>query len=127
MRHQIQQPVCLSFLIIASLLLAGCGGGEGGPSGAEAPAGAAASLAVSLAWDPVSDPSVTGYVIHYGRTSPNSSGSCNYESSVFVSSTEGTVTSLSPDTRYYFTVSAYNGFEGPCSAEISTVMPPVKM
>jgi len=120
--------VC-SFLVLTSLLLAGCGGGDGGTTGAESTNGgsggsaSAGPIALSLAWNPVPDSTVSGYVIHYGRYSPGSPGSCNYESSLFVSSPEGTVTSLSPDTRYYFTVSAYNGLEGPCSSEISTVTP----
>jgi len=80
-------------------------------------------MALSLAWNPVPDSTVSGYVIHYGRYSPNSPGSCNYESQLFVSSAYGAVSSLSPDTRYYFAVSAYNGLEGPCSGEISTVTP----
>ena len=111
-------------IALTSLLLTGCGGGDGGPGIPES--GAYMSpLAVSLVWDEVADPSVTGYVIHYGTASPSSSGSCSYESSVFVPSSEGTVPNLHPETRYYFSVSAYNGVEGPCSSEVSTVTPPL--
>ncbi|MBA5867233.1 MAG: hypothetical protein GDA67_11130 [Nitrospira sp. CR1.3] len=123
-----QAFVC-SFLVLTSLLLAGCGGGDGGTTGAEGTnggsGGSASSgpIALSLAWNPVPDSTVSGYYIHYGRYSPNSPGSCNYESNVFVSSAEGTVTSLNPDTRYYFAVSAYNGLQSTCSSEISTVTP----
>ncbi len=114
-------------------LLTGCGaGGEtgGDPSitvtpgsgggGSTPPVGATASLA----WNPVSDPSITGYFVHYGQQSPNQSGSCAYESSISVDSPSATITNLDPNTRYYFTVSAYNGLESACSNEVSTVTPP---
>jgi len=35
-----------------------------------------------------------------------------------------TVTGLAPNTRFYFAVSAYNGWSGPCSNEVSTVTSP---
>jgi hypothetical protein len=34
--------------------------------------------AVSLAWDPVENQKVTVYYVHYGTTSPNKPGDCNY-------------------------------------------------
>lgn len=112
--------------IVASLLLTmmpvltGCGGGEPGNEVSAAPVGATASLA----WRPVQDPSVYAYFVHYGRKSPGQSGSCSYESSMYVDSPSATVTNLDPDTRYYFTVSAYNDLESACSSEVSTVTPP---
>ena len=75
---------------------------------------------VSLAWDPVQDPTVTGYYVHYGLQSPNSAGSCAYSQSSFSSSPATMVTGLAPNTTYYFSVSAYNGLESKCSSEVST-------
>lgn len=99
-------------------LLTGCGDGETG--GVAPPVGVTASLA----WSPVSDPSVIAYFVHYGRQSPNQSGSCAYESSEYTDSPSATITNLDPNTLYYFTVSAYNGLESACSNEVSTVTPP---
>ena len=107
-------------LSIMPLLLTGCGGGGGGETGST-PSAAPAGVTASLAWHPVQDPSIIGYFVHYGRHSPNQSGSCAYENSMHVTSPEATLTNLEPDTRYYFTVSAYNGLESPCSSEVSTV------
>jgi hypothetical protein len=98
-------------------LLTGCGPGEQNGSG-----GSAAS--VSLDWQSVQDPSVIGYFVRYGRQSPGEPGSCNYESSLYVTSSSATVENLDPNTLYYFTVSAYNGLESPCSEEVSTVTDP---
>jgi hypothetical protein len=118
-------------IVVAGLLLTmlpyltGCGGGTGNGDG-QAPAIAETTAStVSLAWSPVSDPSVHSYFVHYGRQSPGQSGSCAYEDSmhVDVASSSATVTNLDPDTRYYFTVSAYNGLESACSNEVSTVTP----
>jgi hypothetical protein len=103
-------------------LLTGCGGGGGG-GGADAAPAADTGITASLAWNPVQDPSVIAYFVHYGRQSPGQSGSCSYESSTLVASPEATVTNLQPNTRYYFTVSAYNGAESACSSEVSTVTP----
>ena len=106
---------CLLLTIVP--LLTGCGGGEqtgGEPSGVTA----------SLTWSPVQNSSIIGYFVHYGRQSPNQSGSCAYESSIFVDSPSGTVTNLDPNTLYYFTVSAYNGLESACSDEVSAVTDP---
>ena len=112
--------------IVAGILLmmpylTGCGGDDGGGDGGT-PA-AATGINASLAWHPVQDPSVSAYFVHYGRQSPGQSGSCAYENSMYVSSPSATVSNLEPDTLYYFTVSAYNGLESPCSGEVSTVTP----
>jgi hypothetical protein len=107
--------IVASLLLTMMPLLTGCGGGETG-SGAGATA--------SLAWSPVQDSSVYGYFVHYGRQSSDQPGSCSYESSMYVESPSAMVTNLDPDTRYYFTVSAYNGLESACSNEVSTVTPP---
>ncbi|HJT20949.1 MAG TPA: fibronectin type III domain-containing protein [Nitrospira sp.] len=117
---------CLSIaLSLMFLTVYGCGGGDGGGGDAGSGASFVSPLSVSLAWDPVQDPSVTGYVIHYGRSSPNSAGSCSYESSMFVSSSQGTVPNLHPESQYYFAVSSYNGMESVCSSEVSTTTPPM--
>jgi hypothetical protein len=119
-------PLRLTAIIAGLLLtmvpfLTGCGGGGGGgDTSAPAPA-AVTGITASLAWSPVQDPSVIAYFVHYGRQSPGQSGSCSYESSMYVASPEATVTNLEPNTRYYFTVSAYNGVESACSGEVSTV------
>jgi hypothetical protein len=118
-------PLRLSAIVAGLLLtmmpfLTACGGGETGGEQSAAPVGATASLA----WDPVPDPSVSAYFVHYGRQSPNQPGSCVYESSISVDSSSATVTNLDPNTLYYFTVSAYNGLESACSNEVSTVTPP---
>jgi hypothetical protein len=131
-----RMPLCAAIVtgLLLSImpLLTGCGGGETGsdPSitmtpgnsggGSTPPVGATASLE----WSPVSDPSVSGYFVHYGQQSPNQSGSCAYESFVSVNSPSATITDLDPNTLYYFTVSAYNGLESACSNEVSTVTPP---
>ena len=108
-------------LLLAMLpLLTGCGGGDSGVGSTTAAAGATASLA----WNPVQDPSVIAYFVHYGKQSSGQLGSCAYESSMYVPSPSATITNLDPNTVYYFAVSAYNGLESSCSSEISTVTPP---
>ncbi len=77
-----------------------------------------------LAWQPVEDPSIHAYVVHYGRQSPGQDCSCAYESSLRVTSPSATIPNLEPHTRYYFAVSAYNGEESLCSEEVSIVTPP---
>ncbi len=128
-------PLRLTFIITSLLLsimpvLTGCGGGGetgGDPSVTVAPGGGSTppvGVTASLAWSAVQDSSVTAYFVHYGRQSPNQSGSCEYERSVYVTSPSATVEDLDPDTTYYFAVSAYNGLESACSNEVSTVTPP---
>ena len=114
--------IATGLLLSILLFLAGCGsGGEpGNPS-----TGSSASASASLAWDPVTDPSVSAYFVHYGQQSPGQAGSCTYEHSVSVDSPSATVTDLVPNTLYYFTVSAYNGLESTCSNEVSIVTSPV--
>lgn len=122
-------PLCLTAVVAALLLtmlpfLTGCSGGNGSGDG-KASTPADTGITASLAWSPVSDTSVHSYFVHYGRQSPGQSGSCAYEGSmhVDVTSPSATVTNLDPNTRYYFTVSAYNGLESACSSEVSTVTP----
>jgi fibronectin type III domain protein len=114
--------------IVAGILLAtmsvltGCAGG--GETGSDTAAPGSVGVTASLDWTPVPDPSVSAYFVHYGRQSPHHPGSCAYEHSVSVDSPSATLSNLDPDTRYYFTVSAYNGLESACSNEVSTVTPP---
>jgi hypothetical protein len=115
--------IVAGLLLTMMPLLTGCGGGETGSEPSVAPVGATASLA----WSPVPDPSVIAYFVHYGRQSPGLQGSCAYESSISVDSPSATVTNLDPNTRYYFTVSAYNGLESACSNEVSTVTDPLSV
>ncbi|HLA62020.1 MAG TPA: fibronectin type III domain-containing protein [Nitrospiraceae bacterium] len=95
----------------------GCGG-DGGESAPQA------GVTASLAWSPVPGPSISASSVHYGQQSPGQTGSCAYESSMNVDSPSATITNLEHNTRYYFTVSAYNGLESACSSEVSTVTPP---
>ena len=105
--------VC-SLAIGISLSLAGCGeGGEGGSGGAMA----------SVAWDPVNDPTVISYTVYYGKQSSGSVGSCDYENSVDVAEPSATITGLEFNAQYYFSVSAFNGAQGPCSNELSEKTP----
>ena len=129
-RTRVIETACISLrltAIVAGLLLTmmplltGCGGGEGEIS--SEPSAAPVGVTASLAWSPVPDPSVIAYFVHYGRQSPGQQGSCAYESSMHATSPSATVTNLDPNTRYYFTVSAYNGLESACSSEVSTVTP----
>ena len=111
------------FLLIGFTMLTGCGGGgESGAPGVTTSVGQTGAIA-SLAWDPIQDPSVSGYYVHYGRNSSGQPGACTYEAQQFVSSPNATITNLDHNTRYYFSVSAYNGLESSCSNEVSTVTP----
>lgn len=133
-RTGVTETACIPLRLIAIVagllltmmpLLTGCGGG--GQTGSDpivtvTPGSAGATA--SLVWSPVPDSSVIAYFVHYGRQSPNQAGNCTYESSMYVDSPSATVTNLDHNTLYYFTVSAYNGLESPCSDEVSTVTPP---
>lgn len=124
------RPLCLTAFIAGLLLttmsfLTGCGGGgETGNDPTVTVAPGSAGATATLEWNPVPDPSVSAYFVHYGRQSPHQSGSCAYEHSMSVDSPSATLTNLDPDTHYYFAVSAYNGLESVCSNEVSTVTPP---
>ncbi|HWI68210.1 MAG TPA: hypothetical protein VNS88_07495, partial [Nitrospiraceae bacterium] len=69
-------PLRLTTIVTGILLsimpfLTGCGGG--GETGSEpiiSTTPGNAGVAASLAWSPVQDPSVSAYVVHYGRQSP---------------------------------------------------------
>lgn len=119
-------PLRLASIITVLLLtmiplLTGCAPEEQTASGSAA---TAVGATASLEWQPVQDPSVIAYFVHYGRQSPGQPGSCTYESSMYVDSPSATITNLDPNTLYYFSVSAYNGLESPCSEEVSTVTAP---
>jgi len=105
--------------VLLPLLLTGCGM-EGGQGPTVSTTASATAATASLAWDPVNDSSVVGYYIHYGKQSPNQSGSCSYDNVQFVSSSQGTIADLELASTYYFAVSAYNGIEGNCSNEVYT-------
>jgi Viral BACON domain/Purple acid Phosphatase, N-terminal domain len=85
------------------------------------------TASATLSWAGATDPSVTGYYVHFGTESSDLLGSCAYAYSVFYSfaslanagSPTATITNLAPGTTYYFAVSAYNGMESLCSAEVS--------
>jgi len=134
------RSIGLGLLLLSLSLLTACGAGDGsGNDSLTAAPGngkghgyglqpdlsggssATTTVSVSLAWNAVPDQSITGYFIYYGTQSPNSSGSCSYSTSLYTTSTLATVDGLAPNTTYFFAVSAYNGLESPCSAEVSTV------
>jgi len=116
--------IVAGLLLTTMSILTGCGGGgeTGDPTVKVAPGSVGATA--SLEWNPVPDPSVSAYFVHYGRQSPHQPGSCAYEHAVSVDSPSVMLTDLDPDTHYYFAVSAYNGLESTCSNEVSTVTPP---
>jgi len=128
MKRDLQKPSIMrllstSILLTGFTLLTGCGGGgENGAPAVSTSAGQTGATA-SLAWNPVQDPTINGYYVHYGRTSTGQSGSCSYEDQQFVSSPNVTITNLDHNTRYFFAVSAYNGLESACSNEVSTITP----
>jgi|GEM_PF-960823 len=130
MTENVRKPLHLTALVTGLLLLimpffTGCGTGEtGNQSTVTGGPGSSASATASLTWDPVTDPSVSAYFVHYGRQSPGQEGSCIYENSISVDSSSATISSLDPNTLYYFTVSAYNGLESACSNEVSIVTAP---
>lgn len=123
LRNHVTRSVNTALLLLTCMSLTACGGGgeAGGPSISSS--SGSTSATATLSWDPVQDPSVLGYYVHYGRTSSGQSGACSYEDSRFVSSPTATITNLDHNTRYYFAVSAYNGMESGCSNEVSTVTP----
>lgn len=123
-RSQWLSSVSLRVLALGLLLVTGCG--PGGDSGVDSftsapPDQSSGRVSVSLAWDAVQDPSVNGYFVYYGTRSTNSFGSCAYTTRLFTPAPAARVNGLSPGTQYFFAVSAFNGLESPCSAEVSTV------
>lgn len=128
-KWRVLRALNLALIMTTLSMLTGCGSGSeaDGPIIGNIPGSggggsiAFGSVSVSLAWDPVPDPSIIGYFLHYGPNSPNSYGSCQYAHSRFSSSPSITVTGLAPNVNYFFTVSAYNGLESACSSEVSTV------
>lgn len=120
-KWKVLRALRIGLVMMTLSTLTGCGSGgdgQGSEGGGSSPAGGAS---VSLAWDPVQEAGLIGYFVHYGTHPSNSHGSCAYALSKFTSSASITVTGLAPNTRYYFTVSAYNGLESACSSEVSTV------
>jgi len=116
----VARPLRPILFVSLSILLTGCGMEGGGQGPTVSTTASATAATASLAWDPVNDSSVVGYYIHYGKQSPNQSGSCSYDSVQFVPSSQGTITDLELQSTYYFAVSAYNGIEGNCSNEVYT-------
>ena len=116
-RKSIISKTCSIALGLTLFSLTSCGmkGGQGPMLSTTATATGAAA---NLTWDPVNDSTIVGYYIHYGKQSPNQSGSCTYKQVQFVPSPQGSVTDLDPESIYYFAVSAYNGIEGNCSNEV---------
>ena len=59
---------------------------------------------LALAWDPVNDPRVAGYKVHYGTTSGNYTAQMDAGNV-----TTSTVPNLADGATYYFAVTAYDG------------------
>ena len=108
------RSVCSVALGCCLISLAACGEG-----GEESSAGAIASVA----WDPVNDPTVVSYTVHYGKHSSGGVGSCNYEQSVDVAEPSTAIGGLEYNAQYYFAVSAFNGAHSSCSDEITEMTP----
>jgi Fibronectin type III domain len=123
--HRRSVTAAILSLVLGMVLvtLSGCGtGADGGP---QPPSTSSTTGATAqLEWDPVPDPTVTGYNVYFGKQSAGQPGLCAYQNSQFVMAPQTTVTGLDPDTQYFFAVSAYNGLESPCSEEVSTVTAP---
>ena len=123
LQYRTLRVMIVGLLLMVGSILTGCGSGEGGPS-----------ASATLTWDPVDEvhggqvhldllegPGIHvvqhGYYVYYGTESQGSSGLCSYPNKIFTSTPSATVTGLTPNTRYYFAVSAFNGIESECSAE----------
>ncbi|MBI5197014.1 MAG: fibronectin type III domain-containing protein [Nitrospirae bacterium] len=117
---------CLASLILFTLFLSGCGGGDG-PSannGGGTPGGGTQDNTATLSWDPVTtyadetpiQDALAGYKVYYGIESGN------YTATIDVGNvTTYTVDSLEPGTKYYFAVTAYDdsGNESGYATEVS--------
>ncbi len=83
-------------------------------------ASAALAGSVTLAWDPVNDPAVTGYKIHYGTASKAYTVHVDAKNV-----TTYTIASLTTGQTYFFAATAYaaNGIESAYSNEVSYTVP----
>jgi hypothetical protein len=109
----------LGFLLVLGLPLTfstGCGGSEENAQPAAAPPVGATKL---VGWDPSPDPTVSGYIVYYGTQPRGDSGSCDYHYSEQTSSPSVTLKGLDFNTRYFLSVSAFNGRHSACSEEVS--------
>jgi hypothetical protein len=81
---------------------------------------AAGAGTVELAWDPNQEPDVAGYIVFYGTSSRQYTGSVDVGNKTFFQFAEP-----DPGSRYYFAVRAYtvSGSQSDLSAEISTPDP----
>lgn len=120
-RTRVTETSCIPLrltAVLTGLLLAAMpfltGGSEGRQTGSE-PLAAPVGATASATWDPVQDPSVSDYFVHYGRKSPGHPGSCSYAGSIQGASPPSTVTTRDPNTLCYSMVGAYNGRESACS------------
>jgi hypothetical protein len=108
---------CVCSIALASFLTTAAACGEGGDGGA------GGGAIASVAWDPVNDPTVVSYTVHYGKQSSGSVGSCDYEHSVDVTVPATAIGGLEFNTQYYFAISAFNGSHSSCSAEVAEMTP----
>ena len=111
------KSLLVGLFLLVGTFLTGCGSGDGSPEFATA--------SKSLAWDPVAG--AHGYVVYYGTESPGVFGSCAYGQSVLTDAPSVTVGGLTPNTAYFFAVTAYNGLESACSDEVTAVTDPVTL
>ena len=81
---------------------------------------ATAAQSVTLGWNPSTDASVVGYIVHYGTNSGQYSLQLDTSSQ-----TVATLTNLQEGLTYYFAITAYdtNHVESAPSGEISYIVP----
>lgn len=155
-RFSLSMP-CLILVIPLLLGVAGCAGeGAGEPSASPGLAHAddggdqdpvitmaptATGVTAQLAWDPPHDFDATGYVVYYGKRSPEEdnseessvddldivqTSSCARGEKQTVNGPEATITGLDGDTEYVFSIRALSKTESLCSNEITAVTPPIQ-
>jgi hypothetical protein len=113
----------LGYLLLLALYVTsstGCNGEAKGEAAVAPPIGAIKSVA----WEPSADAMVSGYYLYSGSQSRGPNGTCDYEHSLFTSAPPVTLKGLNFNTRYFLSVSAFNGKQSPCSDEISFVTDP---
>lgn len=98
-----------ALILMASFILAGCGGGVGGSDASvSGNSSFAGSNSVTLAWDPPPpNASVAGYRIYYGAA-PGAYEQAYGEGINVGNVNRYTLLGLSGGTRYYFTVTAFD-------------------
>ena len=118
MQSTLVRKVLWVWLLMFLLYLTGCGGGGGGGGDA------AATGAIRVAWDPVTDPRLAGYKLHYGPAeTPYSNAVDAGAATQSGNEVTYTLTGLTPGQTYFITVTAYDAgkTESSYSNQISAV------